>query len=346
MQRVAIVTDSTSCLSPQLAQAYSIEVVPYDLVFGGRVYRDGVDSPHDFYDLLREAKRLPTTAAPPPGLFLQAFERARERAGSALCITLPANLSSAHNSALQAAAMEAEEHPEFEVIVVPAPAVASGQGLVALDAADLASRGGGLADTANLVTSLAPQVRFYAVLDTLEYLAKGGHVPKAAAWLGDLVGLKPILTAYDGKVERLSQMRSKARAIAKMLEMMARENPRKLPIRALVMHADAPGEAQRFADDIKQAFDCDQIFITQFTPVMGAHSGPGVVGVAFRALGATASDERPGRPAHDAAKNQTRAQGGPGQLLRLSRQRGSSRSLTLIAPCARWRRVLPIEHHP
>ena len=288
MQKVAIVTDSSSCVSPQLAERYGIELVPYALDFEGRLFRDGIDPPSEFYELLRHAKRTPKTSAPAPGLFLEAFERSRARAEAVLCITLPANLSATFNSAQQAATMAQEEHAGFRVLCVPAPAVASGQGLVALDAAELAARGGTLEDATRLVAALAPKVRFYAVLETLEYLAKGGHVPKAAAWLGDRVGLKPILTAYHGKVERVSQARSKTKGLDKMLTMMEADNPDRRPIRAIVMHADAPGDAQRFADRIKERFTCDQIFVTQFTPVMGAHSGPGVVGVAFRALGTAA----------------------------------------------------------
>ena len=289
MQKVAIVTDSSSCLTPQLAASRGVEIVPYDLMFEGQVYRDGVDSPSDFYRMLREAKRPPTTAAPSPGLFLEAYQRASRRAESVLCITLPTNLSSSHNSSQQAILLARVELPNVTVVSIPAPAVASGQGLVALDAAEMAARGGSLADVADLVAALSPHIHFYAVLDSLEYLAKGGHVPKVVAWIGDRIRFKPILTARNGKVERLCQVRSKKKAMERMMAMMEQNNPADAPIRALVMHADAPGDAQRFADRIKERFTCDQLLITQFTPVMGAHSGPGVVGVAFRALGSATS---------------------------------------------------------
>ena len=284
MQKVAIVTDSTACLSRELVEAHGIEIVPTEMVFEGRVYRDGVDSPETFYTQLRQAKKPPTTSAPPPGLFLEAYARAARRAESVLCITIPANLSSTHNSSQLAIALAREELPDVRIVSVSAPAVASGQGLVALEAAQAAERGGDLEAVAALVAALAPRVHFFAVLDSLEHLARGGHVPKAAAWLGDLVGVKPILTARGGKVERLSQARSKRGAVAKMLRIMEERNPDRLPIRALVMHADGPGEAQRFREQIEARFPCESLSVTQFTPVMGAHSGPGVVGVAFRTV--------------------------------------------------------------
>jgi DegV family protein with EDD domain len=291
MQKVAIVTDSTACLSPELAARYGIEVAPTELAFEGKVYRDGIDPPGDFYDLLRKAKRPPTTSAPSPGRFLEAYARAAKRAEAVLCVTLPVELSSTHNVSRQAIMLAKEELPNVRIMSVAAPAVASGQGLVAIEASLAAKEGRTLEEMAAYVESLAPKVHFFAALDTLEYLAKGGHVPKAAAWLGDLIGFKPILTAYYGRVDRLSQTRTKKNAIHKMLQLMAERNPERLPLRALVMHADSEAEAGDFAAEIKRRFLCEEMLITQFTPVMAAHSGPGVVGVAFRCL------EREGAPA-------------------------------------------------
>ncbi len=284
MQKVAVVTDSSSCIAGEIARSHGIEIVPYDLVFDGRVYRDGVDPPGDFYGLLRASKRPPTTAAPSPGQYLEAFEAASKRAESVLCITLPAGLSSSHSVSQHAVALAREQLPGTTIRSIPAPAVAAGQGLIAIETARLVADGASLDEAAAFVDAIAPKVDFYAVLDTLEYLAKGGHVPKAAAWLGDRVGFKPVLTAHQGKVERLTQARSKARAIERMLKMMQESNPGGAPIRAVLMHATAPDEAARFAEKIRERFDCREVLTTEFTPVMGAHSGPGVVGVAYRIL--------------------------------------------------------------
>ena len=297
MQKVAVVTDSSSCIAGEIARSHGIEIVPYDLVFDGRVYRDGVDPPGDFYGLLRASKRPPTTAAPSPGQYLEAYEAASKRAESVLCITLPAGLSSSHSVSQHAVALAEEQLPGTTIRSIPAPAVACGQGLIAIETARLAADGASLDEAAAFVDAIAPKVDFYAVLDTLEYLAKGGHVPKAAAWLGDRVhayrladgagdrvGFKPVLTAHHGKVERLTQARSKARAIERMLKMMQESNSGGAPIRAVLMHATAPDEAARFAEKIRERFDCREVLTTEFTPVMGAHSGPGVVGVAYRIL--------------------------------------------------------------
>ncbi len=284
MNKVAIVTDSSSCLSAELGRQHGIEIVPYSMLFEGHVYHDGVDDPSDFYSLLRRSAKPPATSAPSPGLFLEAFRRAGERAESVLCITLPAELSSTHKSSKQAIILAEEDLPGLTIVSEAAPAVASGQGLVALEAARAASSGQTLEQCAAMVSDLAPRVHFFAVLDTLEYLAKGGHVPRAVSWLGDLVGVKPVLTTHYGTVKRLTQARSKRRAVDTMLRMMGERNPERRGIRALVMHADAPGEADAFRDEIASRFRCELLLVTQFTPVMGAHSGPGVVGVAFLVL--------------------------------------------------------------
>lgn len=293
MQRVAIVTDSTACLTPELAERYGIEIAPTELAFEGKVYRDGIDPPGDFYALLRNARKPPTTSAPSPGRFLEAYARAARRAEAVLCITLPVDLSSTHNVSKQAITLAEEDLPGVRIMSVAAPAVASGQGLVAIEAALAAKEGRTLEEMAAYVEGLAPKIHFFAALDTLEYLAKGGHVPKAAAWLGDLIGFKPILTAYYGRVDRLSQARTKKNAMNKMLALMGRRNPDRAPIRAIVMHADALQEAEEFAAQIKRRFTCRDMLITQFTPVMGAHSGPGVVGVAFRCLEQDGSAAKP-----------------------------------------------------
>ena len=254
------------------------------MLFDGRVYRDGAEDPGDFYRLLREAERPPTTAAPSPGLFLQAFGRAKERGEGVLCITLPANLSSLHNSSQQAVRLAEEEMPGVRIVSMVAGAVAAGQGLLALEAARAAARGLGLDDTVRLVGELGPQVHFFAALDTLEYLAKGGHVPKVAAWLGNMVGLRPILTAPNGDVKRMSQARSRRGAMDKILKMMEQCNPSNAPVQALLMHADALQDAYSLRDRIEARFRCQEMLVTRFTPVMGAHSGPGVLGVAFRVV--------------------------------------------------------------
>jgi DegV family protein with EDD domain len=284
VQQVGIVVDSSCCLPPVLASASGIQVVPFTIAFGDRVLEDGAGKADEFYDILRTSTALPKTAAPSPGAFLAAFRRAAEHAEGVLAITLPANLSSAHNSCVQAASLAERELPGVPVRCIQAGAVAAGFGLVALETARAAARGAGLEDAAALAGRLPTEVHFFAFLDSLEYLARGGHVPKAAAWLGDLVGLRPVLTAPHGDVRRITQARSRRGATERLLRLMLRHNPTRAPVQVLVMHAAAEPEAHNLRAEIEARFPCEEAHITQFTPVMGAHSGPGVLGVAFRVL--------------------------------------------------------------
>ena len=284
VQKVAVVTDSSACLPLELAAQHGIEVVPFTMAFGDQVYRDGIDEPGDFYRQLRLADKLPKTAAPSPAAFLDAFQRASIRGAEVLCIMLPANLSSAQNACTQAIAMAEKEMRGVRIKGMAGGAVAAGQGLVVLEAARAAARGAGLEEAAALAESLAPQVHFFAFLDTLEFLAKGGHVPKAAAWLGNLVGLRPVLTAPYGEVKRIAQARSRRGATDWLLRLVEQHNPTLAPIQAMVMHANSLEEAESLSDRLRRRFPCQELYITQFTPVMGAHSGPGALGIAFRIL--------------------------------------------------------------
>ena len=165
-----------------------------------------------------------------------------------------------------------------------AGAVASGQGLLVLEAARAAARGLDLDAIINMLKEMAPRVHFFAALDTLDYLAKGGHVPKVAAWLGGVVGIRPILTASNGDIKRIAQARSRKGAVDKMLSLMRDRIPSDKPVQVCVMHADAIDEAEAFRNVIEERFECREMLMTPFTPVMGVHSGPGVLGVAFRVL--------------------------------------------------------------
>ena len=252
------------------------------MAFGNKLYRDGDGDPADFYRQLQAADRLPKTSAPSPGDFLEAFRRAAKRAPAVLCITLPANLSSANNACMQAVALAGTELPGIVVRGMAADAVAAGQGLIVLECARAAMRGVGLDEVTALAERFAGEVHFFAFLDTLEYLAKGGHVPRAAAWLSNLVGLRPILTAPHGDVKRISQAGSRKGATNHLLRLVEEHNPALAPIQAIVMHANAPDEAEALRARLAAHFPCRESYVTQFTPVMGAHSGPGVLGIAFR----------------------------------------------------------------
>lgn len=278
MTRVGIVTDSTACIPQPAAESLGIEIVPMTVILQGRQYLDGVDLDADeFYSMLTQAQTHPTTSHPPPGRYVQAYRRALASHDAVVCFTLAAGLSGVFNSAVMARDML----PEATVIVEDTGTAAGAQGLLTLAAARAAAGGAGPEEVVRLARALAPRLRIYAALSTLEYLARGGRLGKAAALLGRTLNLKPILTLRDGMVYPAGQARSMGRVLERLVELMGEEIPAECRVRCIVMHAAEPAAATELADRLRAAYDCAEVHITGFTPVMGAHIGPGLIGVAF-----------------------------------------------------------------
>ncbi|GAG55254.1 unnamed protein product, partial [marine sediment metagenome] len=259
-----------------------IELVPIDIIFGDKVYRDGIDiSPTEFYVLLKQAEKLPTTSGSVPGPFLDAYHKASQRASSILCITLPAKFSGMFNSAQLAIEMAKEALPNVAIEVLECSTAAVGQGLVVLAAAKVAASGKSLAEVIDTAKSVMQRVNLFATLDTLYYLVKGGRVPKAAALASSLLKIKPIFTVSDGEAHPVTNARTNPGAMKRILKIMGQKVVKGQPLHVAVMHADVLDRAIALRDQISSRFDCAELFITEFTPVMGVHTGPGVIGIAF-----------------------------------------------------------------
>ena len=280
--RVAIVVDSAASLPADMRRQSQLHVVPMRLTFGGRTYLDGVDlSPSDFYRMLRESREIPTTSAPSPSSFLEAFRQASEEAEAALCLTVASRFSACFNSAMTAAAEARDTLPQFEVSVLDTETAAGGEGLVAVEAWRTAEKGGGLAEALATAQSVIPRVKLLACVDTLHYLRKGGRVPAIAQAGASLLRIKPIFELAQGNVRTVARPRTHQRAMRKLVELM-REGVEPGRIHATVMHADAADEAEELKRQIEAELSCEDLFISEFTPVMGAHIGPRLLGVAFR----------------------------------------------------------------
>ena len=280
--KVAIVTDTTACVPREQVEKYDIELVPIGLVFGDKVYQDGIDiSPAEFYALLRRAEKLPTTSGSLPGPFLEAYRRVSQRASSILCITESSKFSGMFNSARVAMEMAKEPLPDVVIEVLECTTAAAGQGLVVLAAAKAAALGKSLTEVVDAARRVMPRVNLFATLDTLHYLVKGGRVPKAAALASSLLKIKPIFTVSDGDAYLVTNARTNPGAMKCILKIMGQKVVKGQPLHVAVMHADALNRAIALKNQISSQFDCAELFITEFTPVMGVHTGPGVIGVAF-----------------------------------------------------------------
>jgi DegV family protein with EDD domain len=277
MGRVLGVTDSSSTVPADLVEKLGICVVPILLNLNGQSYRDGIDiTPGEVYRLLRASKRLPTTAAPSAGDFLRVYAAAAPEVSGIVSIHLPAELSATFSVA--STSSQLVDGPPIRI--VDSRSVAMGQGFVVLEAARAAAAGADLDAVVARANEIARKVHVYATLDTLEYLRRGGRIGGAAALAGAMLRIKPIVYVSGATVNPFAKPRTMSRAIQLMLEEMARRAGDG-PLHAAVLHADAPDEAEELRQRVKSTFDCVELHVTEFTPVMGVHAGPGVLGLAF-----------------------------------------------------------------
>lgn len=281
MKKIAVVTDSSASLPEELIQEWDIHVVPQILVFGGRTFRDGQDvTPGDLYRWLRVSQQIPTTSAPSIGDFVRVYATLSEQVDGIVSIHPPPLLTATYNMALAASQLV----DGISIRVVNSDAVAMGQGFTVLEAARTAASGADLDAVVARAAKVADRMRLLVVVDTLEYLHRGGRIGAAAALLGTALQIKPIVCIVKGVVQVVAKPRTKARAVRLILEHMA-EQTNGHRLHAAILHADVPGEAEDLRQRVATEFDCAELYVTEFTPVMGAHVGPGLLGVTFYAEG-------------------------------------------------------------
>ncbi len=285
MKKVAILTDSTCCLPQDLAEMYDICIVPLWIVYEGKSYRDGIDiSPNEVYKIMRRRENLPTTSTPSAGDFLDAYRRLSQKAEIVLCIILTGLQSKTFDTALVAKEMAKEVIPNTAIEVVDSRAVAGALGFIVVEAARIASEDGELAQEIKAARSMIGRVNFIAMLDTLFYLARAGRIGRAAAWAGSVLNMKPIVehSPSIGETTPLARPRTKPKAVRQMLETMA-ERVGDSRVHAIVHHADELEEGEKLKAEIGSRFSCAELHLTEFTPVMGVHTGPGLLAISFYA---------------------------------------------------------------
>ncbi|HVS48704.1 MAG TPA: DegV family protein [Candidatus Dormibacteraeota bacterium] len=270
---VAIVTDSTADLPPELTRSRSITVVPLTLNFEGKSLLDGVDiRPDEFYRRLPAATIHPTTSQPSPGRFAEAYASLLTDHDSVVSIHISEKLSGTYASARQAADMT----DPMRVRVVDSELVSMSLGLITLAAATLASSGADVETIEAKVIDMRPHVQTYFSVATLEFLRRGGRIGRASALLGSVLQVKPVLCIRDGQVTPLERVRTFERALNRVVE-LTREVDRGHGVCVIVGHADAEADAERIARELDPI--AETLTIQPLGPVVGAHAGPGVVGV-------------------------------------------------------------------
>ena len=281
MPRVAIVTDTTACVPRALAAELGIEVLPLFLVFGDSVYQDGMSGRSaEFYEALRTAARPPTTAAPAPSDYAEAYLRAGEHAEAVLCITVSRQFSAMQEAALQGVGLAREQRPSLNVRVLDSGAAAMAQGFVVLAAARAAAAGAGIEDVVRSADELKPRVQLLVVLDTLTYLARSGRVPRLVVWASSPLQVKPIVSYQRGAYRPVTIVRTMRRAVDRLFQELSRRG-RGGALHVCVHHTNVPDRADELLGRVRLSLQPKELFTAEFTQVMGAHTGPGLLGFAF-----------------------------------------------------------------
>ena len=247
----------------------------------GRVFLDGIDiSPTDFYRAQRDSPDITTTSSPSPAAFAQEFTDAAHTGSHILCLTVASRFSSSADSARAGAKQAAASIPDARIEVLESGTAAGGEALVALEAWRVAQSGKTLDDVIAAARKVISRVRLLAYLDTLYYLWKGGRVPGIAHLATSLLKLKPLFELRQGEVRNLAKPRTRRRAAARLIKLM-KERVEGEELHVTVIHADAADEAEQLCREVGEAYACEELFVSEFTPVMGTHTGPGTLGIAF-----------------------------------------------------------------
>ncbi|HTX90161.1 MAG TPA: DegV family protein [Anaerolineales bacterium] len=280
MSRVAIVTDSTAYIPDNLLKKYAIPVVPLILIWGEETYEDGVNMlPEEFYRRLPDSKVMPTTSQATIPSMQQTFTRLLENGFDVLGIFLSSKLSGTVQSALQA--REMLDKDAQRVAVFDSLATTMAMGWPVLTAARAAEAGENLSECLKAAEKARDQTGVLFVVETLEFLRRGGRIGGAQALLGTALNIKPILELQEGRIESVEKIRTKGKALERMLDLAEEKMGGRTPIRLAAVHADAEADAIALLETAKRRFSPVETVLSPLSPVIGAHAGPGTVALAY-----------------------------------------------------------------
>lgn len=280
MPKIALITDTDCSLPADLTARYQIQQVPITVQFGEESFLTGVniDDTTLFVRVDRENK-LPSTAAPSPGQFLEAYEKALAAgAESILCFTVSSAVSATYNNAIDARQLL----PERDITVVDTQSLSLGQGFIVLAAAEAAQQGASKEECLAKAQDVAQRTHLFAALATVKYLAMSGRVGSLAAGMAGLLSIKPILTIQDGKLELLERIRTQKKAWRRAIDLATQAASRKPIERMGIVQVAAPQAAKEFEQLLRASLRCpEDILMSDLTPGLSVHTGTGLVGVAF-----------------------------------------------------------------
>lgn len=278
MNRVRIVTDSTADLPKELVAKYEITVVPLKVIFNGEeAFRDGVDiETEEFYRRQVERRETSTTSQPTPVEFASVYSKLAAGGNSIISI----HISSGMSGTYQSARMSKEMVSGADIEVIDSKVTSMGLGLIVLEAAREAGEGKSKDDILGRVNELISKTEVFFVVDTLEYLLRGGRIGKAQAFLGTILNIKPLLYLKDGLVQPYEKVRGKAKAIERLAQIVE-EKVGKQKIKCSLVHGMDPAGMEQLRQKVMSRLNCDEPVVSKLGAVVGTHVGPGVIGIIF-----------------------------------------------------------------
>jgi DegV family protein with EDD domain len=277
---VKIVADTTSCIPPDEAEQLGVYYLPQIIVFGEETYRDDSEmDPRTFLKRQKISAVLPKTAAPPPAMYTPIFAELSEK-GDTIIVLCP---SATVSGTFRGATVAAQDFPNADIRIIDTLLIAGGLGAVVKQALAWANEGIDADTIVTRVKEMCLRERIYFLVDTLEYLYKGGRIGAAKALFGSLLQMKPILTFRDGQIKPFDSQRTHKRAIAKLKEIVMEDCPREPAAHISIMHGDSEDIARQCAEDLgaQLGIPIHEIPIYDLTPAILVHSGPGVIAISY-----------------------------------------------------------------
>ncbi|MBN1537533.1 MAG: DegV family protein [Anaerolineales bacterium] len=280
MSQIAILTDSTAYLTPELVELHNIQVTPLKVHWKGETFRDGIDlTPQAFYTRLKHETELPTTSQPSIQEFIQIYEDLAQKYDGIIAPLISSGISGTVASAQAAAA----QFTRVPVKVIDSHTTSTGLALIVLAAARAVTKGKSLNEVAQLTQSAADNMSTFFVVDTLKYLHLGGRIGGASRYLGSALNIKPILYFNDkGMIDALERVRTIQKALNRLAELV-KEKANGKPAHIGLIHASAPERVALVKEKLETSLQCEEILTLELSPVIGTHVGPGAIGVAVYA---------------------------------------------------------------
>lgn len=285
MGHIAFVTDSTAGLPADQEVKYGVTVVPLQVVFGTESFRDGIDlTQGQFFERLKQAKTLPTTTQPTAGDFETTYRKLLNNpdVSSIISVHLSSKLSGTYSTASMVADRVSTEMRK-PITVIDSLSAYLGEGLMVIDGARAAEAGKSHEEIVAMINGMVGDMQLLLLVDTLEYLQRGGRIGGAQAFIGGLLNIKPILRLKDGALDPLERVRTRRKAMERLVE-LGMEATQGKPCQVCVGHAQAPEDAQTLTRMIREKMNVTEEFTSELSPTISSHTGPGVLGFVYYVL--------------------------------------------------------------